>query len=992
MSIAIHTLEVLSEHAGDDDALGEAIRAGRRSLAAAAPDDPDRSALLISLGNALYEVFKRTGDITVLYEAAEAIRRAAASVTSTHPNYPRSLNNLSSVLQTLYERSGDPDALAEAVRASRDALAAASPDDPHRGALLTNLGNALKVEALVTGEAATLTEAVQACRDAIAITPAGKPEHAGYLHNLAGVLRVRYERDGDAGALAEAEQVIRAAADVAPAGHPEHARTLATLGVILFRTFEHTGDTATLLQAAQAGRGAVAAVPAGRADHADYLNALAMTLRSLFHRTGDREALAEAVRAGRAAVAETPQEHSYVGTYLNNLAISLLALAEATGDVATLMEAAQVSREAAAAASASDPHRPGRLSNLSRVERELSERTKDPALLARAAQTARDAVKEASPDHPDRAAFLAELGKTLRELSGQTGDATLLVEARERFMEAGRSTGAPARVRFDSYLAAAGLPEAVTGTPEDELDVIESAIALIPQITPRSLRRSDRERSLTRFTTLAEDAAAKALAAGRPDRAVELLEQTRGVLIADVLDARSSDLARLQDEQPALAAELDRLRARLEALDRPGEPADGRGDYLAGWQETVWARRNAYSDWDQLLARIRTLHGFESFYAPLDAGQLASMAGPSPVIFVYAGPSRSDALILKDNEASPVQVVPLVDLAQDEALVQVIRLHEAQWVTRDIAADRHVRAAAQAEILDVLSWAWDTITGPVLSALGYNETPEQSQPWPRVWWCPVGTLAYLPLHAAGHHGHGATWEGHGDPRPRTVLDLVVSSYAATVRGLAHARTQPLPRETGDPLIIAVPEPSDAVALPGAAAEAEELSRLLPGARILASPTRDAVLTELPCHPVVHFACHGYADWANPSDSKLILADGAAEPLTVADISALRLEGELAYLSACDSAVTSFMHINEGTHITGAFQLAGYRHVIGTLWPIDDAKARDLACEFYDYLTNGNSDLPNAGQAPYALHHATRKLRDQLPDAPTLWAGYTHTGA
>ena len=112
---------------------------------------------------------------------------------------------------------------------------------------------------------------------------------------------------------------------------------------------------------------------------------------------------------------------------------------------------------------------------------------------------------------------------------------------------------------------------------------------------------------------------------------------------------------------------------------------------------------------------------------------------------------------------------------------------------------------------------------------------------------------------------------------------------------------------------------------------------------------------------------------------------------MADISTLDLAGSLAYLSACDTTVTSPNLADEAIHITGAFHLAGYAHVIGTLWPVYDATARDLARDVYRQLTREGSTSPDVGFAAHALHHATRRLRDQHPDKPALWAAHTHTG-
>ncbi|GAA0436219.1 hypothetical protein GCM10010160_74100 [Acrocarpospora corrugata] len=79
------------------------------------------------------------------------------------------------------------------------------------------------------------------------------------------------------------------------------------------------------------------------------------------------------------------------------------------------------------------------------------------------------------------------------------------------------------------------------------------------------------------------------------------------------------------------------------------------------------------------------------------------------------------------------------------------------------------------------------------------------------------------------------------------------------------------------------------------------------------------------------------------------------------------------------------------HITAAFQLAGYQHVIGTLWPITDATAAQIADDFYTRLTDGGRTRPNTGQAAYALHHAIQGVRTDYPARPSLWAAHIHTG-
>ena len=69
------------------------------------------------------------------------------------------------------------------------------------------------------------------------------------------------------------------------------------------------------------------------------------------------------------------------------------------------------------------------------------------------------------------------------------------------------------------------------------------------------------------------------------------------------------------------------------------------------------------------------------------------------------------------------------------------------------------------------------------------------------------------------------------------------------------------------------------------------------------------------------------------------------------------------------------------------QLAGYRHVIASLWPISGEHTAWLANSFYTTLKTTNTDTATA------LHQATRELRDDILQRahPHLWAPYTHTG-
>jgi CHAT domain-containing protein len=151
-----------------------------------------------------------------------------------------------------------------------------------------------------------------------------------------------------------------------------------------------------------------------------------------------------------------------------------------------------------------------------------------------------------------------------------------------------------------------------------------------------------------------------------------------------------------------------------------------------------------------------------------------------------------------------------------------------------------------------------------------------------------------------------------------------------------------------------------------------------------------VLAALPAGRWAHFACHGSSDLSDPSASCLLLTDHQQRPLTVVDVARLRLDDAgLAFLSACSTARPGGGGLaDEAIHLASAFQLAGYRHVIATLWPVGDRHAVDLAADIYATLTAaGEADVAGA------VHAAVRRMRRRWGwDTPSVWASHIHAGA
>lgn len=988
----------LFESSGGEALLTEAIDALRAAVSIGpVPGDQYAGVLLWSqLGTILKARHDRFGDTAALRESVGAHRAALTDSQHDHPLRPTILTNLSSALLELATVTGDDDVLAEAVRVCRDAVVASTTDDVSHAIVLTNLAAGLRDSFLRTGDDAALIEAVEVLRDAIAVSPPYHVDRPARLASLGNSLRFRFERTGNIALVVEAVQHLRAALAETPVGRPDRAGRLADLSGALARQFEATGASELLEEAVETILTALAATPTEDAQYAARTANLAALLVMGFTRDGSLPMLQHAVRAARAGLDATPATHAQHADRLSNLAAVLFRLYGKTSDLDALREAVEYGRAAVAATRTGHPSRTTAQANLATMLVNLSDAISDPKLLAEAIAAGRAAVAAIPEGSPSMAGALMNLGFALHSSSGYPGQGALADEALGCYLRAGENTAASVAERIIAYRIAASLASTGGRNPGQAVAAVETAVALLPKVASRALRLIDRGHRLARMTLLAEEAAAISVEYGEAVRAVELLEQTRGVLVADTLDARSSDLGRLREAAPDLAGAFEELRDRFDALELAGAASSGTGRVEDATEarrikrDLAAEREETHTAWEDLLVRIRAEDGFATFLRPPDFSRLAAEAEHGPIVVLYTSDARSDALIVTGDADDSVCVVPLTALTPGEANRQADRLSAACLTVADREADPFSRIAAQAEVLDVLAWVWDVITEPVLTALGHTGVPGADQEWPRVWWCPVGRLARLPLHAAGHRADFSDVGGDRRPDPRTVMDRVVSSYTTTIRSLAYARAR-RPTASDSAVVVAAPDVAGADRLPGVATEVETLVGLLPGSVLIPRPTRDRVLAALPDHAVAHFACHSRADFSNPAASRLVLEDHEHAPLTVAHISTMNFTAELAYLSACDTSLTPPSLTNEAVHITGAFHLAGYRHVVGTMWPIADNAARDVAVGFYTDLTGNGTRPLDADRSAHAIHRAARQLRSRYPDLPTLWAAYSHTG-
>ncbi|MFJ5925496.1 CHAT domain-containing protein [Kitasatospora sp. NPDC092948] len=992
----------LADDGGSEQLVDGAVGPLEQALDLVPVGDPRRPQLVDLLAGLLSSLAWMRSDTTALDRAADLLAEALSAPDGNRADH---LTVLGRNLRLRFHLTGDPAHLERGVECHREAIALTEPDpDP---VTLSGLATCLANLHGYRPEPRLRAEATACCRAALDRLPEGSPDRAPVQADLGYLEWSAAAESGSAEQLDAALDLLKAAVSVPSDTHNNRGLALTNLGVALFDRANRTGDRSWQLQAAAVFRAALEQTGPSSALRPMVLNNLAMALIGLSAATGEaalREQALALLEEAAAPLTGMPPARERAAL---NLAWLRYGLARADSDLDATTEAVRRLDELVADLGSPHPLRTLALARLAHAGLHLAN-----LLPERAARTAlrraAAAAREALADHPpgaDPAGALARQALALAQLRRASyGDRVDLAEAVRLIRRTAEDPAFPSHTRLEAAQLWGSIA-ARTGRSAEALRGFSHAVALLPVVAPRHLARLDQEDRLASGRGLASAAAALAIRAGDPARALALLEQGRGVLLAQGLD-NQGDLSRLRELDPARAAEFERIRDRLSrehplaAPDAPdaffAQGAAGAGAAGAGAAALRDAEeRHALSRrWDQLLDEIRALPELDDFLRPPTTPQLLSTAERGPVVVVNVSEYGSHALVLLAPAGGRprIDVLPLPDVTPVEVAVAAQafteRLIDAAYGDEGVAAARHTMSLHSS----LLEWLWDAVAAPVLDRLGLRGTPLDGEEWPRLWWCPTGRLAFLPLHAAGKgRGIPGTW----------VMDRVVSSYTPTLRSLLRARRRSAagpPRRRPAPLVVSLAQTPGGPPLPGAEPEAALVAELFPaglrldGGQATVERVRDALYR----HSWVHFCCHGVSDPASPSNSGLILHDGRLSALA---LSARRpADAELAFLSACSTSQGGLDLPDEAVHLAPSFQLAGFTHVIGTLWSVSDRIARSVTADFYATLHEDAAPGRALGPRPdrpfdpaLALHHAVRSLRERLLPAPHLWAAHMHIG-
>ncbi|MGW1954322.1 CHAT domain-containing protein [Streptomyces sp. NPDC001920] len=738
-----------------------------------------------------------------------------------------------------------------------------------------------------------LDRAVGQLRQGLRLVPAsGRLQGARLQVELAGALRLRYRVRKHRADLDEALALVSDAVDGMPEQSVWRRSALTTLNRCLIDTYAADRRPADLERAIAAAREA-----------------------------------AHAVRA------HPGLPHTHLARA--QLAESLTLKYQATGAVKHLNEAVTV-LDPAQTASASVPPavRVAHAVALASVLLQRHDRRTSRKDL-RSALEVLDAVPEESSQTmlpPEEAVLIRARVIERLAVAGASVSAPVVRDVLAAQEELVRDIGVPPMGRLRSALLAGRV-----ATRFDLLDeVVRSARAASRDLAPLLLLAGGELGDLVgEWEELSRDAAACAMELGEPWQALDILER-RSALLSAGLGSFQAEAAQLAVTLPALTDDFQVWFALL-------------GLETGAAESPVLVRRDVVAaEVNRMVGDLRVSPGFEPTMDSIRADEMAAAAAEGPLVVLNATARRCDALLVTQQGIS---TVPLPDL---DAVTDLARRY------RRSALDDHWSARHRfTETSALLHELWNMVVGPVLSALGLTSRPAPGAgPFlpeavlPRIWWCPSGPFALLPLHAAeGPHG--------------SAMDYAVHSYTPGALALTQARS---PRHRSSDVratpgllaLIASPSPSRVHA------EEERAQRVLP--HRIGRGAKRAISVLSGAERVDQAHLH-YAGPGNAADKMSRRLRRDATP----DVAHPVARG-LAYLSAWDTAGPGTGRAEWAPSLGLSLHAAGYQHVIAVLGCVDDDAAVRIADLVYDVLVDSTGTLHPEGAAR-ALHQALRRISE-----------------
>jgi len=507
-----------------------------------------------------------------------------------------------------------------------------------------------------------------------------------------------------------------------------------------------------------------------------------------------------------------------------------------------------------------------------------------------------------------------------------------------------RSVLAPGTQSEAETLHELGMVAHQRGETQAALELLGQAVgALEQQISRLGGSNEQQAKYRARFRSFYTDLIELLLAAGRNEDAFDMLERSRARALLLLLAERElvfdADIpAELDLERRRINTDYEGIFSSLAKLD------SSESESIAEQQRRLEQLRRRKQDLEQQIRRANPRLADLTSPEPITLAQAQSLLDPSSVALSYCSTPHHTIVFVLNREQLDVEVLPITE----EELTSRVKLFRG--LIEGLADESLIREAGARLYQELLAPVADHLTSAQ-----------------RLLIVPDGALHLLPFAALTRSAAAGQRYLAQDLPITTVVSLTV------LRQLdRHAGA-----DTTDVAVFADPsfshEPSivtrlvlrgrQLAALPAARAEAAVIGQLYgkSTALWLGAQASESRAKAIPATTgILHFATHVILDEQHPLDSCIALATPAPGDTENGFLAAwevlesLRLDADLVTLSGCSTALGEEVSGEGLIGLTRAFEYAGARSVLASLWQVEDQSTAALMQRFHTHLHAGLS--------------------------------------
>lgn len=523
-------------------------------------------------------------------------------------------------------------------------------------------------------------------------------------------------------------------------------------------------------------------------------------------------------------------------------------------------------------------------------------------------------------------------------------------------------------------LHAIGKTLAELNQPDAAADTLCSAVNSL-EAQQRKLGGTQETQTLFRgrYTFFYQDCIAAQFQRNRTGEAFQLLERERARTLLEMLAERdllfASDLPQqLAIERRRASLDYDSTQNRIGALNPAKDATEI--ESLLGHLREVRAQQ------EEIVSRIRAASprlASLQYPQPLDVAGVRRVLDPGTALLAYAIGEKSFLFVVQpeaDGAAGPQGLTAFQLPIDEKALREKVQTFR-NLVERNLPADLPAIWKQGADLYDLL-------IGPAESLLASSQ---------RILISPDGPLHTLPFAALVRK------ENRGKKRESSHYLVEWKPLHTIVSSTVYAEIEKARRPTGSPVdmhLVAFGDPNyptlrnekldqsnnaelraavtrgmRLVALPSTRIEVNSISELFASSSVKylgREATEEHAKAVGKDVRFLHFAVHGILDERFPLNSALVLAipdqiapgqdNGLLQAWEI--LEQMRLDADLVTLSACDTALGKESGGEGLVGLARAFQYAGARSIVASLWSVSDESTAELMKHFYGYLRAGKT--------------------------------------